>query len=61
MESQGIYDNRFIESNIQINKLIRKYDSKIMLQIVHGNRQALVTHKYPIISCKGFMVWKDTG
>lgn len=45
---QGIYDYSFIEPYLQITKRIHKYKSKIVLQIVHGGRQATVSEAYPV-------------
>lgn len=48
MYQQGIYDDRFIESYFKITKRVHRYKSKIVLQIVHGGRQAAVSEKYPV-------------
>jgi 2,4-dienoyl-CoA reductase-like NADH-dependent reductase (Old Yellow Enzyme family) len=45
---QGIYDDRFIEPYMKITEIVHKYRSKIVLQIVHGGRQALVSEEYPV-------------
>jgi 2,4-dienoyl-CoA reductase-like NADH-dependent reductase (Old Yellow Enzyme family) len=45
---QGIYDDRFVEPYRRITRRVHRYDSKIVLQIVHGGRQALVTPEHPV-------------
>jgi 2,4-dienoyl-CoA reductase-like NADH-dependent reductase (Old Yellow Enzyme family) len=45
---QGIYDDRFIEPYRKITERVHKYKSKIVLQIVHGGRQASLSEEYPI-------------
>jgi 2,4-dienoyl-CoA reductase-like NADH-dependent reductase (Old Yellow Enzyme family) len=45
---QGIYDDRFIEPYLQISERVHRYKSKIVLQIVHGGRQATVSEAYPV-------------
>ena len=45
---QGIYDDSFIEPYRKITSKVHKYKSKIIIQIVHGGRQAQPTSKYPI-------------
>ncbi|MBE0524302.1 MAG: NADH:flavin oxidoreductase [Methanosarcinales archaeon] len=45
---QGIYNDKFIEPYKQITEQVHKYDSKIILQIVHGGRQAMVTPEYSV-------------
>ncbi|WP_292391781.1 NADH:flavin oxidoreductase [Methanosarcina sp. UBA5] len=45
---QGIYDDRFIEPYKKITERVHRYKSKIVLQIVHGGRQASVSDEYPI-------------
>lgn len=45
---QGIYDDRFIEPYRKITERVHRYRSKIVLQIVHGGRQASVSDKYPV-------------
>lgn len=45
---QGIYDDRFIEPYRKITERIHRYESKIVLQIVHGGRQAGISDEYPI-------------
>jgi len=45
---QGIYDDRFIEPYRQITDRVHRYRSKIVLQIVHGGRQADVSEEYPV-------------
>jgi 2,4-dienoyl-CoA reductase-like NADH-dependent reductase (Old Yellow Enzyme family) len=44
---QGIYDDSFIVPYQKITERVHKYNSKIVLQIVHGGRQALVTPEFP--------------
>lgn len=45
---QGIYDDRFIEPYRKITERVHRYRSKIVLQIVHGGRQANVSDEYPV-------------
>ena len=45
---QGIYDDRFIEPYMKITEIVHRYRSKIILQIVHGGRQAVVSEEYPV-------------
>ncbi|WP_440945187.1 NADH:flavin oxidoreductase [Methanosarcina sp. T3] len=45
---QGIYDDRFIEPYRKITERVHRYRSKIVLQIVHGGRQADVSDDYPV-------------
>ncbi len=45
---QGIYDDRFIEPYRKITERVHRYKSKIVLQIVHGGRQANVSDEYPV-------------
>lgn len=40
---QGIYDDKFIEPYKMITSRVHKYSSKIVLQIVHGGRQTMIT------------------
>lgn len=48
IRQQGVYDDRFIEPYRALTERVHKYDSKIVLQIVHGGRQAMVTPEYPV-------------
>ena len=45
---QGIYDDRFIEPYREITERVHRYKSKIVLQIVHGGRQANVSAEFPV-------------
>jgi 2,4-dienoyl-CoA reductase-like NADH-dependent reductase (Old Yellow Enzyme family) len=45
---QGIYDNRFIDPYRKITDRVHRYRSRIVLQIVHGGRQADVSEEYPV-------------
>ncbi len=45
---QGIYDDRLIEPYLQITERVHRYKSKIVLQIVHGGRQATTSEAYPV-------------
>jgi 2,4-dienoyl-CoA reductase-like NADH-dependent reductase (Old Yellow Enzyme family) len=45
---QGIYDDRFIEPYLKITERVHRYRSKIVLQIVHGGRQATRSEAYPV-------------
>ena len=47
-KQQGIYDDSFVEPYHRITSRVHKYKSKIVIQIVHGGRQAKPTLKYPI-------------
>ncbi|AKB74079.1 2,4-dienoyl-CoA reductase [NADPH] [Methanosarcina lacustris Z-7289] len=45
---QGIYNDRFIEHYRKITERVHRYKSRIVLQIVHGGRQADTSDEYPI-------------
>jgi len=45
---QGIYDDRFIEPYFKTTERVHRYKSKIVLQIVHGGRQATTSETYPV-------------
>jgi 2,4-dienoyl-CoA reductase-like NADH-dependent reductase (Old Yellow Enzyme family) len=45
---QGIYDDLFIEPYMRITEMVHRYRSKIVLQIVHGGRQAAISEEYPV-------------
>jgi 2,4-dienoyl-CoA reductase-like NADH-dependent reductase (Old Yellow Enzyme family) len=45
---QGIYDDRFVEPYMKITEMVHRYRSKIILQIVHGGRQAAISEEYPV-------------
>jgi 2,4-dienoyl-CoA reductase-like NADH-dependent reductase (Old Yellow Enzyme family) len=45
---QGIYDDRFVEPYLKITERVHKYKSKIVLQIVHGGRQATTSEECPV-------------
>jgi 2,4-dienoyl-CoA reductase-like NADH-dependent reductase (Old Yellow Enzyme family) len=45
---QGIYEDRFIEPYRKITDRVHRYRSKIVLQIVHGGRQADISQEYPV-------------
>jgi 2,4-dienoyl-CoA reductase-like NADH-dependent reductase (Old Yellow Enzyme family) len=45
---QGIYDGRFIEPYMKITEMVHRYRSKIVLQIVHGGRQAAISEEYQV-------------
>lgn len=45
---QGIYDDRFIEPYRKITGRVHRYKSRIVLQIVHGGRQADTSDEYPV-------------
>lgn len=47
---QGIYKDDFIEPYNQIVSRVHKYNSSIMLQIVHGGRQSLVSDNNPALA-----------
>ncbi|MGB9927038.1 MAG: NADH:flavin oxidoreductase [Methanosarcina sp.] len=47
-KQQGIYDDRFIEPYLKITERVHRYRSKIVLQIVHGGRQASISEAYPL-------------
>lgn len=44
---QAIYDDRFIEPYRKITERVHRYKSKIVLQIVHGGRQADISDDFP--------------
>ena len=45
---QGIYDDRFIEPYMKITEMVHRYRNKIVLQIVHGGRQAAISEEYQV-------------
>ncbi|AAM04841.1 TPA: NADH:flavin oxidoreductase [Methanosarcina acetivorans] len=45
---QAIYDDRFIEPYQKITERVHRYRSKIVIQIVHGGRQADISDEYPV-------------
>ena len=45
---QGIYSDRFIEPYRKITGRVHRRKGKIVLQIVHGGRQATVSKDYPV-------------
>ncbi|MCQ1537309.1 NADH:flavin oxidoreductase [Methanosarcina sp. KYL-1] len=45
---QGIYDDRFIEPYRKITERVHRYKSKIVLQVVHGGRQANISAEFPV-------------
>jgi len=45
---QGIYNDRFIGPYMKITEIVHRYRSKIILQIVHGGRQATISDEYPV-------------
>src|ERR1035437_2377962 len=45
---QGIYDDRFIEPYMKITEMVHRYRSKIVLQIMHGGKQAAIFEEYPV-------------
>ena len=45
---QGIYDDRFVEPYLKITERVHRYSSKIVLQIVHGGRQATFSDEFPV-------------
>lgn len=49
-KQQGIYDDRFIEPYRKITSRVHKYNSKIVLQIVHGGRQSMIQEGLPLLA-----------
>jgi 2,4-dienoyl-CoA reductase-like NADH-dependent reductase (Old Yellow Enzyme family) len=47
-KQQGIYDDRFIDPYRKITDRVHSYRSRIVLQIVHGGRQADVSQEHPV-------------
>ncbi|MDD4749008.1 MAG: NADH:flavin oxidoreductase [Methanosarcinaceae archaeon] len=45
---QGIYSDRFLEPYRKITERVHRKNGKIVLQIVHGGRQATVSKEYPV-------------
>ena len=45
---QGIYDDRFIEPYRKITDRVHRYGSRIVIQIVHGGRQADISDEHPV-------------
>lgn len=46
---QGIYDDRFVEPYKKIVSKVHKHKSKIVMQIVHGGRQTMLSAQNPIM------------
>ena len=58
---QGIYDDRFVEDYKKIVSRVHKYNSKIVLQVVHGGRQTLITPEIPYALAPSAVTEKTLG
>ncbi|KXS42300.1 MAG: NADH:flavin oxidoreductase [Methanolobus sp. T82-4] len=58
---QGIYDDSFVEDYKKIVSRVHKYDSKIVLQVVHGGRQTLITPEIPYSLAPSAVTEKTLG
>ncbi|MDK2938493.1 MAG: hypothetical protein PWQ51_657 [Methanolobus sp.] len=58
---QGIYDDKFIEPYRKIVSRVHEYESKIVVQIVHGGRQTMMTADNPVILAPSAVTNKRNG
>ncbi|WP_319508040.1 NADH:flavin oxidoreductase [uncultured Methanolobus sp.] len=58
---QGIYDDKFIEPYRKIVSRVHEHGSKIVIQIVHGGRQTMISAEYPIILAPSAVTNKRNG
>lgn len=58
---QGIYDDKFIEPYRKIVSRVHEHGSKIVIQIVHGGRQTMVSAEYPIVLAPSAVTNKRNG
>ena len=58
---QGIYDDRFIEPYRKIVSRVHEHGSKIVVQIVHGGRQTMMTAENPVILAPSAVTNKRNG
>lgn len=58
---QGIYDDRFVEDYKKIVSRVHKYNSRIVLQVVHGGRQTLITPEIPYALAPSAVTEKTLG
>ncbi len=58
---QGIYDDRFIEPYRKVVSRVHEHGSKIVVQIVHGGRQSMLSAETPIILAPSAVTNKRNG
>ncbi|TGC09474.1 NADH:flavin oxidoreductase [Methanolobus halotolerans] len=58
---QGIYDDRFVEDYKRIVSRVHKYNSKIVLQVVHGGRQTMLSPEIPYALAPSAVTEKTKG
>ncbi len=58
---QGIYDDRFIEPYREIVSRVHKQGSRIVLQVVHGGRQTMISAENPYVLAPSAVTQKGTG
>ncbi|WP_342305462.1 NADH:flavin oxidoreductase [Methanolobus sp. ZRKC5] len=58
---QGIYDDRFIEPYKKIVSRVHEHGSKIVVQIMHGGRQTMLSAKTPIMLAPSAVTNKRNG
>ncbi|WP_406671361.1 NADH:flavin oxidoreductase [Methanolobus sp. ZRKC4] len=58
---QGIYDDRFIEDYRKIVSRVHEHGSKIVVQIMHGGRQTMLSAKTPIMLAPSAVTNKRNG
>lgn len=58
---QGIYDDRFVEPYRKIVSRVHEHRSRIVLQIVHGGRQTMMTAANPVILAPSAVTNKRNG
>ncbi len=58
---QGIYDDRFIEAYREIVSRVHAHGSRIVLQVVHGGRQTMISTDNPYALAPSAITLKGTG
>lgn len=58
---QGIYDDKFIEPYRKIVSRVHEHGSRIVIQVVHGGRQTMMTAQSPVILAPSAVTNKRNG
>lgn len=58
---QGIYDDRFIEAYREIVSRVHAHGSRIVLQVVHGGRQTMISSENPYAFAPSAVTLTGTG
>ncbi len=58
---QGIYADRFVEPYRRIVSRVHKYDCRIVLQVVHGGRQTMLSAENPVILAPSAVTIRTNG